>query len=131
MKRHLIAALSTLVLATPTLAQVTQDGPVADTPGPQDTDQQWGVEDIRDDTYMMSVEDIEVRSVDGERIGEIEEILVDSDGIPAGFVIDIGGWLGIGVEEVAVPLEALTFANNEYVSKMTVQQLENLPEWHD
>ncbi|WP_299783948.1 PRC-barrel domain-containing protein [uncultured Marivita sp.] len=85
-----------------------------------------GTVETRDDTYLQSVEDVDVRTADGEKIGEVEEILIDAEGNPAGFLLEIGGFLDLGDSDVSVPLEALTWSGSHYVSKMTVEQLERL-----
>ncbi|MGR3452812.1 PRC-barrel domain-containing protein [Pseudooceanicola sp.] len=112
-----LAALTAL-LATPLAAQDAEDGAA----GPVTS---------RDATFLKSVEDVDVVSADGEKIGEIEEILVDSEGRPAGFLIEFGGWLNLGDDDVAVPLEALTYDGGNYVSKMTEEQLSNLQPWDE
>lgn len=102
-----------LLCAGPLFAQDAEDGAA----GPVET---------RDATYLQTVEDMDVRNADGEKIGEIEEILIDADGVPAGFLLEIGGFLDLGDSDVSVPLEALTWTGSYYVSKMTETQLEAL-----
>ena len=85
----------------------------------------------RDETYLMSVDDLDVVNADGDVIGEIEDVLIDQTGRPVAFVIEVGGFLDIGDSDAQVPIDALTFADGVFVSKMTEEQLENLPEWND
>ncbi|WP_133176180.1 PRC-barrel domain-containing protein [Pelagivirga sediminicola] len=117
MLRPLIIAAATLT-ALPLAAQDAEDGSA----GPKDT---------RDATYLQSVDDTNVVNANGEKIGEIDEILIDADGNPAAFVIDMGGLLDLGDEDVAVPLEALQWNGKEYVSKMTEEQLQKLQPWDE
>src|SRR3954451_1659906 len=42
-----------------------------------------------------------------ERIGDINEVLVDRDGKAQAVVIGVGGFLGLGEHDVAVPISAL------------------------
>lgn len=102
-----------LLCAGPLFAQDAEEGAA----GPIET---------RDGTYLQSVEDTDVRTAEGEKIGEVEEILIDAEGVPAGFLLEIGGFFDLGDSDVAVPLEALTWDGSHYVSKMTVDQLESL-----
>ena len=44
-----------------------------------------------------------------ENIGDIGDVLLDQGGQIRGVVIDVGGFLGIGANEVAVPFDALKF----------------------
>lgn len=108
-----VMTLAALLCAAPALAQDAEDGSA----GPVET---------RDDTYLQSVEDTDVRTGDGDKIGEVEEILIDAEGVPAGFLLEIGGFFDLGDSDVSVPLEALTWSGSHYVSKMTVEQLERL-----
>jgi hypothetical protein len=110
MTRLILAAV--LGLAGPALAQTGQEG--------------GGTVDNRDATFLQSAEDMDVVTADGDKIGEIEEILVDNTGVPAGFLLEIGGFLGLGESDVSVPLDALSWDGTAYVSKMTVEQLEAL-----
>ncbi len=80
--------------------------------------------------YMKSLDDLKVHNVDGEVIGEIEEVLIDDKGQPVAYVLEVGGFLGMGESEPIVPINALTYENGAYVSKMTKEQLENLPVWN-
>ncbi|MHB2168883.1 PRC-barrel domain-containing protein [Alsobacter sp. R-9] len=45
----------------------------------------------------------------GERIGDVNDVVVDTSGTaPPALVIGVGGFLGIGEKDVAVPLGAVT-----------------------
>ena len=90
-----------------------------------------GPVDTRDSNFMQSVEDMALLNTDGERIGEIEEILVDENGEPAGFALEVGGFLGLAAKEVRVPLDALEWDGSQYVTRMTPEQLENLAPWQE
>lgn len=102
-----------LLCAGPLFAQDAEEGAA----GPVET---------RDDTYLQSVEGTELRNADDEMIGEVTEILIDAEGVPAGFLLEIGGFLDFGDSDVSVPLDALTWTGSYYVSKMTEAQLEAL-----
>ncbi len=112
MKQILTLSLP-LLLALPAVAQ--EGDQAADTP----VEPQQGV-------YLQSAEDLEVRNASGDRIGKVEEILVDEKGNPAGFLIELSGFLGLGDDAVVVPLNSLSWDNQGYVSSMTETQLENL-----
>ena len=68
-----------------------------------------------------------------EDIGEIEEVLLDSEGQMIGVSAEIGGWLGIGDTEVFLPLDDVQFGpirdagNMIFVTRLTQEQLEALP----
>jgi hypothetical protein len=46
----------------------------------------------------------------GERIGDINDLLLDGSGRIANVVIGVGGFLGIGEKNVAVPYESLSIS---------------------
>lgn len=116
--RHILIMAAATMAALSAAAQDAEQGSA----GPKDT---------RNDAYLQSVDDTKVMTADGEEIGEISEILVDADGKPAGFLIEMGGFLDIGESDVAVPLEALEWTGQDYVSKMTQEQLEKLTPWDE
>ena len=68
---------------------------------------------------------------DGNRIGEVEQILVDDSGTPVAAVVEAGGFLDIGDEDIVVPLEELTFEDGDFTTSMTEDELKNLPKWDD
>jgi sporulation protein YlmC with PRC-barrel domain len=70
----------------------------------------------------------------GERIGEVNEIVLSKDGKVAAVVIGVGGFLGMGEHEVAVKFDTLRLtqdANNNTVVAMsaTKDSLKAAPEW--
>ena len=48
-----------------------------------------------------------VYGANGERIGDISDMLVERDGRTVAVIVGVGGFLGIGQKDVAVPFEAL------------------------
>ena len=67
----------------------------------------------------------------GERIGELDDILMGSDGSSMAASLDVGGFLGIGEKDVAIPVTELTKAEDGFMVNMTQEQLEQLPEFDD
>jgi PRC-barrel domain len=45
---------------------------------------------------------------DKNKIGEIMDVLVDKSGKIAALIVGVGGFLGAGEKDVAVPFEAVT-----------------------
>lgn len=79
----------------------------------------------------MSVDDMDLMNASGEKIAEIEEVLVGSDGQPAGYLVDLGGFLGMNDRDVVLPLDAVTFSNGNFQTSLSEADLEALPEWDD
>ena len=72
----------------------------------------------------------EVRNLQGEDIGEIEELMINlADGCIAYAVLSFGGILGIGDRLFAVPWQALRLRPEEHAFVMDVkkEKLENAP----
>lgn len=46
-----------------------------------------------------------------EKVGEIEEIIIDKSGRVAEVILGVGGFLGMGEHYVAVPMDKLTWVN--------------------
>lgn len=94
--------------------------------------------EIDDDSLVieqlgMTVEEMDNASIyasDGERIGELDDILMSKEVGTMAISIDVGGFLGIGEKDVVIPLESLSrVANGDLVVDMTREQLEMLPEF--
>ncbi len=79
----------------------------------------------------MKIVDFAVRDVQGEEVGDVENIIVTPDGkIYA--VLEIGGFLGLGQDKVIVPYDQLQQRGIDYVVFAgTQEELENLPEYEE
>ncbi|WP_230534036.1 PRC-barrel domain-containing protein [Microvirga roseola] len=60
-----------------------------------------------------------VISANNESIGDINDVIVDRNGQAVAAVIGVGGFLGIGEKDVAVPFSALEFASEAQASAMS------------
>ncbi len=80
----------------------------------------------------VSVGDVEGRDVvsyDGERIGEIDKIV--NNGGQAYAIIEHGGFLGIGKDKVAMPMERLGMrGDNVVLLGLTEKQMKALPDYN-
>ena len=68
----------------------------------------------------------------GETVGEIEDIIMNTDGKADYAVVGFGGFLGLGEEQIAVPFSQLKVAYDDdgdatYYLPMSEEQLENAP----
>ncbi len=68
-----------------------------------------------------------------ENIGDINDILIDREGKVAAVIVGVGGFLGMGEKDVALPYDQLTFGkddNDELVigTNATKESLELAPE---
>lgn len=62
-----------------------------------------------------------VRSVAGEDMGRIIDIIVDKDGRPRAAIIDFGGFLGVGSRKIAVDWRALHFSADNKPGRAVLQ----------
>ncbi len=69
---------------------------------------------------IMASELIGTRVVgaNNESIGDINDVIVDRNGQVMAAVVGVGGFLGIGEKDVAVPFKSLEFANSQQAQAM-------------
>lgn len=77
------------------------------------------------------MDDMDVYGAGGEKIGEIDEVLMNAAGQPVAVSVDVGGFLGIGGQEVIVALDQLRLDGQRFVTSLTKEQVEALPRWDD
>jgi sporulation protein YlmC with PRC-barrel domain len=65
----------------------------------------------------------------GEEVGEIENLLIGPDGRVRAAIIEFGGFLGIGENEVAVPWDRLNVAGQRVTVEMTEADIRAAPRW--
>ena len=69
--------------------------------------------------------------MDGEEIGEIDDLVLRRNGRIKQAVLSVGGFLGIGDKEVGIPFKSLKInSNGTIVYEATRQQLENHKEFN-
>jgi ribosomal 30S subunit maturation factor RimM len=78
----------------------------------------------------VSIEEVlgsTVVNENGEEVGEIQDLVAKDDAYYA--VLSVGGFLGIGEKDVAVPLDELKLGEDEsyLMSTKTEDQLEEMP----
>lgn len=59
------------------------------------------------------LEGIDVYGVNDEEVGEIGDLVLSADGKIDGVVIEVGGFLGLGEKEVALPFDRFTFLRGD------------------
>ena len=62
---------------------------------------------------------VNVYNEQNNSVGEIDEVLLDHTGKVAGFVIGVGGFLGMGEHEVLIPFDQVKFVNEPVRSTST------------
>ncbi len=65
-----------------------------------------------------------------EEVGEIEDVVMGTDGKVEHVLIDVGGFLGLGAKRVAIPVDEITMQGDRIVaSGLTKDQAEAMPEY--
>lgn len=103
--RVLLCAIAACSIATSAIAQTTTP-PSAPTPSaqaaPVPATGQW---------RASKLIGVNVYNSQNEKLGEINELIVERSGRVAGAIIGVGGFLGMGEHDIMVPLERLKFSN--------------------
>lgn len=106
------------------------------------TSTQMGSKDLlptqRDETATLiasnKVEGTAVYGADSEKIGRIENVMIDKfSGQVAYAVLSFGGWLGMGHDHYPLPWAMLKYNENlgGYIVNLTKDRLEAAPKYHD
>jgi len=76
-----------------------------------------------------------VKNSANENVGDINDIRIDSSGRIAAVIVGVGGFLGLGEKNVALPYDQLTFAKDAdgalevKAADVTKESLQTLPQW--
>jgi sporulation protein YlmC with PRC-barrel domain len=102
----LLPFLAVALITAPALAQTGQIAP----PSPQSSVGGW-ITQLQPDQWRASdLEGLDVYSSNnGDKIGNIGELILDSSGKVQAVVIAVGGYLGLGEHDIAVPFSQIRF----------------------
>lgn len=69
-----------------------------------------------------------------ESIGDVNDLLINGEGKISAVIVGVGGFLGIGEKDVALPFSSLNITpdgkgNTVIMSKATKASLESMPQW--
>jgi sporulation protein YlmC with PRC-barrel domain len=117
--KHLaLALLGTTLIAAPALAQTsppagsTTAPPAGSTAAPAPMNAgNWMTQEQPGQWRASKLEGLDIYNQNNEKIGDISELLVDSSGKIQAVVVGVGGFLGIGERDVAIPFEQVKLVN--------------------
>ena len=66
--------------------------------------------------------DLDVYGANNEKIGEIDDLVINSDGTVAAAVVEVGGFLGLGEKDVLVNFSALQMTMDGDKMRVTVPE---------
>ena len=80
---------------------------------------------IKSDTLMHA----DIRDMKGDKLGDVEGVLMDKDGKTRAVVVDIGGFLGMGEHRIAMAWNDLQVSDNgrKVTTQYTKEQLKAMP----
>lgn len=84
-------------------------------------------------TFLAStLLDATIANMAGEEIGDVNDLVINSDGTVTGVVVGVGGFLGVGEKDVALEMSAVRITTDEdgdliFSVNETEEALENAP----
>jgi PRC-barrel domain protein len=112
LKQHLAACLvGSALLTAPGFAQTSPTSPSPAQFVTQQSPGQW---------RASKLVGVHVHGTDDARVGDIREVLIDRGGGVEAVVIGVGGFLGIGEKDVAVPFKALDWVTEPATTASTL-----------
>jgi sporulation protein YlmC with PRC-barrel domain len=136
-KHTLTAAVLTVTLASPSFAQQPASSPPGAMPQQGGTQKPGFVQNQSPQEWRGSkLIGASVYGPDNQSIGEVSDLVVDGSGKVKAAVVGVGGFLGVGQKDVAIPFEALNVSrkpNSGSIDKITVSyskdELKNAPKF--
>jgi sporulation protein YlmC with PRC-barrel domain len=136
MKKLITTTSLVALMAIPAIAQDT------DATMPKTEAMPAGQHEMKADTAaaytgQVSTSDLlnkSVKSVSGENVGDVNDIRIDKSGKVAAVIVGVGGFLGLGEKNVALPYEQLSFTRGAdgaliITADVTKESLQSAPEW--
>jgi sporulation protein YlmC with PRC-barrel domain len=105
------AAVFAVLLAIPAAAQGTTPPPAQSAPAIEVVETRTAVP-FSGDVSAKELLDAAVVNSANETVGDINDVLLDRDGKVAAVIVGVGGFLGMGEKDVALPYDQLTFAKD-------------------
>ncbi len=134
MKTFLTTASLVALMAVPAVAQDSTMPKTTTMPAEQ---QEMAPVKTAADAGNLSANDLLNQSVKngaGEVVGDINDIRIDSNGKIAAVIVGVGGFLGLGEKDVALPFDQLSLTRDAdgglvVTAKVTKESLQAAPEW--
>jgi PRC-barrel domain len=128
MKKLLATASVVALMALPALAQDATAPAVEKAPA-----EKSAVLDASDVSAKALLTE-SVKNAANETIGDINDVLISGDGKVSAVIVGVGGFLGMGEKDVALPYDQLVFAKDVgddlvVTTSATKESLETAPEY--
>lgn len=112
--RILLCTLTACTIGVSAIAQA--QSPSTQTPSNQTPSTEAAPTSASAQWRASKLMDINVYNNQNEKLGEIEELIIEPSGRIVGVVLEVGGFLGMGERNVMVPLDQLKFGNESGTS---------------
>ena len=114
LKKHMAACVvTTALLAAPALAQTSSgSGSGSGASSAAASSGKFLSEEKPNQWRASKLVGVDVYGPNKEKVGDINEVLIDRNGKAEAIVIGVGGFLGIGEKDVAVPFDQVRWSDN-------------------
>ena len=77
------------------------------------------------------LEDMDLKTAEGEEIGEVDEVLMDGTGQPVALAIETDDLLDLDDEDRVFRLDQVRLDGDDLVTELSNSEIETLPVWDD
>lgn len=120
----LLAGAAALAFTTPVFAQSATNAPAGTLTVIQNDDTMVQPMNVN----VGKLEGMDVIGANGEKVGDVEDVLADSSGKAVAVSIDAGSFLQMNQKEVIMQLSALQHRDGKLHTSMTKEQITALPD---
>ncbi len=120
----LLAGAAALAFTTPVFAQSATNAPAGTLTVIQNDDTMVQPMNVN----VGKLEGMDVIGANGQKIGDVEDVLADSSGKAVAVSIDAGSFLQMNQKEVIMQLSALQHRDGKLHTSMTKEQISALPD---
>ena len=133
--KKLIPAVALVAMSLPAFAQqaTTPASPAAQSDAPA-VSTEAAAAGLSSEISANKLLNESVRNAANESIGDVNDVLIGSNGKVAAVIVGVGGFLGMGEKDVALPFDQLSFAKDSdgalrVTTSMTKDSLQSAPEY--
>jgi hypothetical protein len=131
----LITTASLVALMTiPALAQTTAPSPMPAEHQDMSADKAPAKAAYTGEIFAKDLLNTSVKNSANDTVGDINDLVLDGNGKISAVIVGVGGFLGLGEKNVALPFEQLAFGrdsngNLAVTANVTKESLQTAPEW--
>lgn len=134
LRKHIAACfVTTALMAVPAMAQTTQPMPSTNMPSsnmstPMSTSSDKVMTQAQPNEWRTSkLIGVDIYGPDNQKVGDVNEVLIDRSGQVKAVVVGVGGFLGIGEKDVAIPFDQVQWSNQPRNANTTAANTTTAP----